>query len=61
MIELVTPRTMGYLTEKKYQVTGRYLCIKYIPKYSELRFWRVCNGGIRSYGWLQKDTWTQLQ
>ena len=52
---------MGHLIEKKYQVTGHYLCMKYTPRYPVLRFWRVCNGGIRRYGRLQEDTWTQLQ
>ena len=28
--ELVSLRTMGHLIEKKYQVTGHYLCTKYI-------------------------------
>ena len=42
---LVSPRTMGYLIEKKYQVTGHYLCTKYILGCSELHFWRVCSGG----------------
>ena len=45
----VRPRTMGHLIENKYQMTGLYLCTKYIPGCPELHFWRVCNGGIRSY------------
>ena len=28
--ELVSPRTTGHLTEKKYHVTGHYLCTEYI-------------------------------
>ena len=48
--ELVSPRTIGHLIEKKYQVTGNYLCTKYILGCPELHFWRVCNGGIKSYG-----------
>ena len=49
------------LIENKYQMTGLYLCTKYIPGCPELHFWRVCNGGIRSYDRLWKNTSTQLQ
>ena len=48
--ELVSPRTVDHLIEKKYQVIGHYLCMKYILECPELYFWWVYNGGIRSYG-----------
>ena len=48
--ELVSPRTTGHLTEKKYQVTGHYLGTKYILRCPELHFLWVCNGGVRNYG-----------
>ena len=51
---------MGHLIEKKYQVTGHYLCTKHILVYPELHFWRMRNGEI-SYDRLEKDTSTQLQ
>ena len=35
--ELVSPSTTGHLIEK-YQVTGNYLCTKYILGYTELHF-----------------------
>ena len=38
MNELISPRTMGHLTEEKYQVTGNYLCVKYILGCLELHF-----------------------
>ena len=51
---------MGHLIEKKYQVAGHYLCMKYILGCPELHFWGVFNGDIRSYGQLQKDITTQM-
>ena len=50
LYEWISPRTVGHLIDEKYQVTGHYLCAKYILGCPELHFWRVCNGGIRSYG-----------
>ena len=47
---LVSTRTMCHLIEEKYQVTGHYLCTKYIMGYPELHFLRVCNGGTIRYG-----------
>ena len=36
--ELVSPRITGHLIEKKYQVTGHYLCIQYMLGCPELHF-----------------------
>ena len=41
MNELFSPRTMGHLIKKKYQVTGLYLWTKYILGCPELHFWVV--------------------
>ena len=54
--ELVSARTKGHLIEKRYQVTGHYLCTRCIQGCPELHFWRVCNGGIRSCGRLYRKT-----
>ena len=47
--ELISPRTMDHLIEKKYRVSDHYLCTKHILGCPELYFWRVRNAGIRSY------------